>query len=122
MMAKSKPNAPPVTPADPATPAEPYPDPNPPIDPRPSPDTVASLLALSRAAHQAALQARQVKHMVEARRRLQEAADTRQRAHDLDPAHTAQAWSEGAEVTATPRGRNSHADLMAFYRQQLGEE
>jgi hypothetical protein len=38
----------------------------------------------------------------------------RQEAHELDPKHEASAWA--IEQAATPAGRDTHSELMAFYK------
>jgi hypothetical protein len=96
---------------EPATPA-----------PSASPDLIADKLRASRAAHQAAKEARQRRETEIATVHLREAFTLRRDAEQLDPGHTVDAWREGPEVTLTPRGTDTHTELMAFYRQQLGDE
>jgi hypothetical protein len=81
-------------------------------------ETVTDLLRASLAAHQAALEARQQRDPATASLQLQIAYDLRLQAHRLDPDHTAPAWQ--AEDRKTPRGRDTHSELLAFYRSQLG--
>ena len=51
----------------------------------------------------------------------------RRNAHAMDPDHTASGWAEeqstgGARGLGTPKGRDTHEELTAFYREQLGRE
>jgi hypothetical protein len=55
--------------------------------------------------------------MMTARQQLQRAYDLRKDAHALDPEHTAAAWT--VDQQATPTGRDTHSDLMTFYRSHL---
>lgn len=79
--------------------------------------TVAAKLRDSLAAHDAALDARHRKDFAVATVELRRAYTLRADAHNLDPDHLLPAWQE--EDRRTPRGRNTHDDLMAFYAQQL---
>lgn len=81
-------------------------------------DAVAAKLTASLAAHQAALQARQHRDLDVAFDQMTLAYRWRTEAHALDPQHTAPAWRN--EEHKTPRGRDTHTELMTFYRQQLG--
>lgn len=83
-----------------------------------SDEEVATTLRESHAAHQAAFLARQQKDPVTAKTHLETAYRRRLEAHDLDPAHTAPAWQ--AEQAKTAVGRDTHTELLGFYRQQLG--
>ena len=47
------------------------------------------------------------------------AYEMRKRAHAEDPEHLSPGWA--AEQGATPRGRDTHEELMTFYREKLGE-
>lgn len=75
--------------------------------------TIADTLRASRAAHQAALSARQRKDAVSAEAQLRDAYRLRLEAARDDPDRTDPAWIEDQDVT--PRGRDTHADLLAFY-------
>jgi hypothetical protein len=82
--------------------------------------TVATKLRDSPAAHQAALEARRRRDFATATTELRRAYTLRADAHNLDPEHDAPTWQE--EDRNTPRGRNTHDDMMSFYRQQLDKE
>lgn len=76
--------------------------------------TIAELLGMSRAAHARYRQANQIlKNPSVARIEMLNAANLRQQAQDSDPEHADPAW------LAEPPNFN-HADLIAFYRAQLG--
>jgi len=47
---------------------------------------------------------------------LRNSASLRVEAHNLDPKHESPAWEE--EQGHTPRGRDTHEEIMAFYREQ----
>lgn len=51
---------------------------------------------------------------------LQRAYALRQTAHELDPDHEAPAWQ--AEQRFSPKGRDTHEEFLAFYREQLKEQ
>lgn len=48
-----------------------------------------------------------------------EAYALRKQAHEEDPDHLSPAWA--AEQESTPRGYDTHMELMTFYREKLGE-
>lgn len=86
--------------------------------------TVAELLYQSLAAHQRAKQQLASKDgrsvLVKARdmAALREAYELRKQALALDPERADPAWQD--EQAKTPRGRDTHAELMSFYREKLG--
>lgn len=88
--------------------------------------TVAELLYASIAAHLLAKQETYGKgdhrRMTRARDfgKLREAYELRKQADAADPAHADPAWSE--EQAQTANGKDTHAALMAFYREKLGPE
>lgn len=79
--------------------------------------TVADLLTASRASHAAYRQLHDDAAKVKAKKpegwqaHLWDALTLRRQAHAADPDHRDLAWSDD---------KASHADLMAFYEQQLG--
>ena len=80
--------------------------------------TVADLLKESMAAHQQALYARQHKATISAVQHLERAYRLRLDAHQQDPNHTDPAWQ--AERGFSPAGKDTHAEMLKFYEQQLG--
>jgi hypothetical protein len=74
---------------------------------------VSALLTASRAAHEQAKALRRSHRVAEARDALSTAARLRREAHALDPDHIGPAWVE--EQRQTPRGRDTHAELIAWY-------
>ncbi len=83
---------------------------------------VGDLLAQSKAAHSSYQMAKRDRRAVDAFGYLVKAAQTRQQAHDADPAHAALAWRDdaipGDHAEATHE--ELHAQLTEFYNQQLG--
>lgn len=73
--------------------------------------TVSDALTASWAAHAAWRRTKD-------RAKLEEARDLRVMADTLDPGHTDEAWD--AESIRTPRGRNTHEEMVRFYREKLG--
>lgn len=73
-------------------------------------ELVASKLVESRGAHLAYRYALTTNDRAAARLELARASSLRQDAHDLDPSHTDPAWLDDVAP---------HADLMAFYAEQL---
>lgn len=85
--------------------------------------TVAQLLEASWAAHKAAQQVttgakdkRRVTRGLDVKK-LTEAYELRKQAIATDPDHTDPAWQQ--EQARTPNGRDTHAELMAYYRGKL---
>lgn len=93
-----------MTPADPIV--------APPLSPLPLAQQVAQTLHASRTAH---LSWRISHHRAE----LETAARLRREAFALDPERSVPAWA--AEQTATPKGKDSHLELLAFFDQQLAK-
>lgn len=79
--------------------------------------TVAAKLRDSLAAHNAALVARQHRCYAVAHTQIELAYRLRLDAHTLDPEHDAPAWAD--EAGQTPNGKDTHDEMMRFYRQQL---
>ena len=78
--------------------------------------TTAQLLKQSMAAHERSLMQRRQK-TGDWRASMQDAYDLRVQAHEADPEHTDQAWSD--ENVKTNTSADTHTQLMAFYRKQL---
>lgn len=81
---------------------------------------LAGLLRDSLVSHEAAARARKAGDKAAARVATEAALHLREEAHALDPDHHAPAWA--AEQEKTPRGKDTHAEFLAFYRQQLNPE
>ena len=80
---------------------------------------VTTLLQDSMVAHRRALVLRQQRKPGDAKAALREAFDLRLKAHTLDPAHQAPAWTAKIIDRKHPHvGMHKHDQLMAFYRQQ----
>jgi len=75
-------------------------------------DTIAAALAKSRAAHLAYRQALAANNPAGVRTALERALETRTIAQDLDPDHTALAWSLDPYTKL-------HDNLLTYYRDQL---
>lgn len=80
-------------------------------------DQIATLLRDSMTCHMGARTARRMRDSVAALGNLQEALTLREQAHALDPEHMAPAWAE--EQRHSPNGKDTHTEMLAFYRQQL---
>lgn len=87
---------------------------------------MADLLAASARAHAQARQQtkgagpkRTIKKPLDLAK-LHEAYTLRMAAHQIDPEHSDPAWIE--EQGKTPTGRDTHDELMTFYREKLGAE
>jgi len=79
-------------------------------------DHVRQLLQASQAAHRNAKMLRLGKNAAQAAVVLKRAADLRVEALQVDPTRRSPAWEEEQRVTAV--GRDTHEDLMAFYREK----
>jgi len=79
-------------------------------------DKVRAELAASMRAHEDARQARLQRDPIRARAMLAGAAEWRLLAHTRDPEHTAPAWQD--EQRFSPTGRDTHAEMVAFYLAQ----
>lgn len=96
------------------------PPPEPPVAPPQSvtrpilADEVAKLLAESRASHLAWRQGQRLGNTTEARAALERAAQCRTDAGILDPGHRTSAWADDAKT-------HPHAELLAFYAEQLAK-
>lgn len=82
------------------------------------PDRIAALLSESLAQHRHAFKLRHDGDAAAARMALSEARRLRLDAEALDPEHEAPAWAD--EQRHTPRGKDTHAEMLAFYAQQAG--
>lgn len=85
--------------------------------------SVAELLSASWAAHERGRQRGVGGHTVRITRAknltaFREAYDARMKAHEQDPEHKDQAWADEAGKTAV--GKDTHAEMVNFYRLQLG--
>lgn len=81
---------------------------------------IAGLLRDSLVSHDAATRARKAGDAATTRVAIEAALTLREQAHSLDPDHVSPAWA--AEQAKTPRGKDTHDELIAFYRQQLNRE
>lgn len=86
-----------------------------PVAPTP---TVAQLLALSQRAHITAQACRAKRDFIGHLQCLSEALERRLEADLLDPDHSDVAWAEESAVGR--KARFLHADVIAFYRKELG--
>lgn len=77
---------------------------------------ISRLLDISLRAHQDAKRARLSGRMADGLAHWQNALNARTEAHQLDPDHLDDAW--GAEQDKSPRGRDTHHELMAFYAER----
>lgn len=81
-------------------------------------ESIGELLAASMRAHLAAKDARRGRDAARAVASLLEAYTLRLKASDADPNRKDPAWED--DQTFSPMGRETHDDMMRFYREKLG--